>query len=38
MNIPKLIGVFKDKELPEEFFCIAMEDLNVANDAIDQIK
>ena len=33
-----LTGVFKDKELPEEFFCIAMEDLNVANDAIDQIK
>jgi hypothetical protein len=38
MAIPTLVGVFIDEEKPEEFFCIAMEDLNLGHEAIDQIK
>jgi hypothetical protein len=38
MTIPEAIGVFIDPEKPDEFFCIAMEDLNLSNYAIDQIE
>ena len=34
MPTPALIGTFKDPEKPEEFFCIAMEDLSVEYDAM----
>ena len=38
MTIPETIGVFIDDEKPDEFYCIAMEDLNLKNDSIDQIE
>ena len=37
MTIPEPIGVFIDPEKPEEFYCLAMDDLNLSNDSIDQI-
>jgi len=35
--IPQVIGVFVDPDKPKEFFCIAMEDMGVEHDTMDQI-
>jgi hypothetical protein len=37
MSIPKMVGVLIDEDKPEEFFCIAMEDLLPTCDPVDQI-
>lgn len=37
LSIPHVHGVFIDPEKPDEFFCIAMEDMLASHTAIDQI-
>jgi hypothetical protein len=37
MSIPKMVGVLIDEDKPEEFFCIAMEDLLPNHDLVDQV-
>jgi hypothetical protein len=37
LSIPSIIAVFSDAEKPDEFFCIAMEDMLEKHTAIDQI-
>ena len=38
LPIPYVVDVFIDPEKPKEFFCIAMENLSVDYEAMDQIK